>query len=270
MRQQSFFYFFIFYTFLILNMSLTASAIEDRRISRRITVNLNQHTVNVRPVIKGAFEEAACSLTEAYLKNSIMEWCIRGLDRKKHEQFLHTLFKNMINQASLLSRDFAIQVDGCKGILTWTNSPNGFSWPRILGTAKLARLIGWTSALRAVTKVAPSCDKMKRKILANYPQYITIGYVGVLPHEQHKGYGAALVQYVLDKADDAKHPVYVEASDPASVRFFESFGFSVQTTVFIANHQELPVALMVREPIVSGSPERLSIRPGRRTSGNSL
>lgn len=35
-------------------MSLTASAIgEDRHISRKLTINLNHHIVNVRPVIKG-------------------------------------------------------------------------------------------------------------------------------------------------------------------------------------------------------------------------
>lgn len=197
-----------------------------------------------------------------------MEWCVRGLQQKNHEEFLYTLFKNMIDQASLQSRDFALQVDGCKGVLTWTNNPSGFSWPRVLGTAKLARLIGWTSTLRAITKVGPSCDKMKRKIMAGHSKYITIGYVGVLPHEQHKGYGSALVHHVLDKADNVKHPVYVEASDASSVKFFEQFGFKIQATVFIANRNDLSVALMVRQPTISGAPERLSIRPGRRDSDN--
>jgi GNAT superfamily N-acetyltransferase len=209
-------------------------------------------------------------LTEAYSKNAIIGWCVRGLEQKKYEEFLYTLFKNMINYSSIQSRDFALQVEGCKGVLTWTNNPQGSAWPRVLSTAKLARLIGWTSALRAVTKVGPSCDKMKRQIMAAHPQFITIGYVGVLPHEQHKGYGSALVNHVLSKADDAMHPVYVEAADPASVKFFEQFGFKVQATVFIANHQELPVALMLRLPVNYGSPKPLRIRPGRRDSDNSL
>lgn len=199
-----------------------------------------------------------------------MGWCIRGLNQKKHEEFLCTLFKSMINRASLQSRDFAIQVEGCKGVLTWTNNTHGLSWPRILSTAKLARLIGWTSALRAVTKVGSSCDKTKRRIMSKYPHYITIGYVGVLPHEQHKGYGTALVRFVLDKADAAKYPVYVEAIDPASVKFFEKFGFIVQATVFIADRSDLPVALMVREPVSPGFLERLRIRPGRRDTEASL
>lgn len=38
-------------------MSLTAPTIEDRRISRKLTVNINSHTVNVRPVIKGITEK---------------------------------------------------------------------------------------------------------------------------------------------------------------------------------------------------------------------
>ncbi|KAI8977069.1 hypothetical protein BDF20DRAFT_872767 [Mycotypha africana] len=246
------------------------TTINEKRISRKLTVNLNQHSVNVRPVIKGAFKEASNTLTEAYMNDSIMGWCFRGLEKSKHEDFLYTLFKNMINSASLQSRDFALQVEGCKGVLIWTNNPNGCPWPRVISAAKLARFIGYAAAVRAIVKVAPSCEKMRRKVMAAYPKFITIGYVGVLPHEQHKGYGTALVNQVLTKADEAKYPVYVEASDPASVQFFESFGFKVQATVFIANREELPVALMVRLPPIAGEPERLRIRPGRRDSDNSL
>ncbi|ORE12547.1 hypothetical protein BCV71DRAFT_252183 [Rhizopus microsporus] len=235
----------------------------ERKISRKLSVNVNQHTVNVRPIIKGAFKEAANSLTEAYYGNQIMGWCVRGLDQRKYEEFLYTLFKHMIDVSSLQSRDFALQVEGCKGVLLWTNNPNGNSWPRVLNTLKLARLIGLSAAIRAVTQVSPSCEKMKRKVMANHKQFITIGYVGILPHEQRKGYGSALVQHVLDKADEAKHPVYVEAPDTASVKFFENFGFKVQATAFIADY---PVALMVRMPIHLGSPEPLRVRPGRRNS----
>ncbi|KAI7903271.1 uncharacterized protein BX663DRAFT_508030 [Cokeromyces recurvatus] len=251
-------------------MSIATQILNDRQISRKLTVNINQYSVNVRPIIKGAIKEAAGTLTEAYSNNAIMGWCVRGLEKKKYEEFLYTLFKNMINDASIQSRDFAIQVEGCKGVLTWTNNTNSPSWPRVLNTAKLARLIGWASALRAIMKVSPSCDKMKRKIMSDYPQFITIGYIGILPHEQHKGYGTALVNYVLTKADEAKHPVYVEACNPNSVKFFEQFGFKVQATVYIANQSDLPVALMVRLPTVSGAPEPLRIRPGRRNTDNSL
>lgn len=245
------------------SLQMLATQTSDRKISRKLSVNVNQHSVNVRPIIKGAFKEAANSLTEAYEGNQIIEWCIRGLDQRKHEEFLFTLFKHMIDASSLQSRDFALQVEGCKGVLLWTNQLVSHPWPRMLNTLKLARLIGWSSALRAVTRVGPSCEKMKRKVMADHKQFITIGYVGVLPHEQRKGYGSALVHHVLDKADETKHPVYVEASDSSSVKFFENFGFKVQATVFIA---EYPVALMVRLPVREGVPERLQLRPGRRDS----
>lgn len=199
-----------------------------------------------------------------------MGWCVKGLEKRKHEEFLYTLFRQMINTASIHSRDFALQVEGCKGVLTWTNNPTTCAWPRVLSSAKLARLIGWTAAIRAVTKVAPSCEKMKRKIMSPFPQFITITYVGVLPHEQHKGYATALMNHVLAKADESKHPAYVEATDPQSVKFFELFGFKVQATVYIGGREELPVALMIRLPTVSGVPGRLRIRPGRRDSDDSL
>ncbi|KAI8374797.1 hypothetical protein BD560DRAFT_350119, partial [Blakeslea trispora] len=228
-------------------MSLaTSNLFSNSSLSRKSTIGSEVHLPNVRPIVKGAYKEAANTLTEAYIKDNIMGWCVQGLEQKKHEDFLHTLFEHIIHVSSTQSRDFALQVDGCKGILVWTNNTNSSPWPRVLSTMKLARLIGWTSAMRAVTKVGPSCDKLKRKIMASHPKFITLCHVGVLSHERHKGYGTSLVNHVLSKADEAKHPVYVEVSDPDRVKFFEQFGFEVQGTVFIANRNELPVALMVR------------------------
>jgi GNAT superfamily N-acetyltransferase len=209
-------------------------------------------------------------LTDAYFSDVIMGWCLRGLDKTKQEDFLHKLFNSVISTTTLQSRDFAIQVDGCKGVLVWTNNHNSFSWPRVLSTAKLARLIGWVSALRAVTKIGSVCDKVKKTLMVEHPHFITIGYTGILPHEQRKGYGSALVKHVLDKADDAKQPVYVEACDPNTVLFFEKFGFTVHATIFIANRQDLPVAAMVRMPSNHGEPNVLRIRPGRTISELSL
>ncbi|KAI8378847.1 hypothetical protein EDC96DRAFT_493391 [Choanephora cucurbitarum] len=229
-------------------MSLTAPKLINSNLSRKSTIGSEIHLPNIRPIVKGAYKEAANTLTEAYIKDNIMGWCVQGLEQKKHEEFLHTLFEHIIYASSTQNREFALQVDGCKGVLIWTNKGSS-PWPRVFSTMKLARLIGWSSALRAVTKVGPSCDKLKRKMMAQHPKFITICHVGVLSHENRKGYGSSLVSHVLKKADEANYPVYVEVSDPDGVKFFEQFGFEVKATVFIANRHDLPVALMVRLPM---------------------
>jgi hypothetical protein len=51
-------------------MSLTAPTIDNRHVSRKLTVNINQHSVNVRPVIKGntgSFMKTSMKLIEYHL-----------------------------------------------------------------------------------------------------------------------------------------------------------------------------------------------------------
>ncbi|CDS06660.1 hypothetical protein LRAMOSA09187 [Lichtheimia ramosa] len=245
----------------------------SNRITRQLTVNLDQQHINVRPIIKGAIKEAAHTLTSAYnstsSSNSVLvanSWLCHN--SSKHDEFLYVLFKNIANAATLASRDYAIQVEGCSGVLIWSLQRKRpiRAWipPCLGGTLRLARLIGWTSALKSAIQFQPSCTKMRRKLMAEDEDYITIHYVGVLPHERHKGYGRALLQHVLDKADAAHYAVYAEVSDAYNVAFFEKMGFIIRANVVTNN---IPVFLMVREPVISPqspSPIPLIISPGRR------
>ncbi|KAI7868991.1 hypothetical protein BDF14DRAFT_1786672 [Spinellus fusiger] len=235
-------------------------------LSRQPTLRADENDINVRPVVKGAIQEASHTLKEAYASNEVLGWCARGTQHSKHDEFLYTLFKNTINNASLHSRDFAVQVDGCQGVLIWSNEPQGYSWPRIMGTIKLARLTGWASAHRAFMKFQPTCNKMRRRVIADDSrEYITIGFIGVLPHQQRKGLGKALLQHVLIKADESHCPVYVEVPNPDSVPLFEHFGFVVCGSAGVSS-MDLPIFSMVREPVLEQVAKPLRIRPGRSDS----
>lgn len=212
----------------------------------------------------GAVKEAAHTLTEAYINNAVVGWRANETGRsEQHDEFLFTLFKKIINEAMLTSRDFAIQVDGCKGILIWRIMG---CWPSsINGTLKLARLIGWTAALRTWSKFQPSCDKVRRRVLGSCGrQFLSIGYLGVLPHEQHRGYGTALMQHVLDKADDAHYYVYAEVSDERTLGFFTQFGFTVRAEMNISPSST--TFLLIRDPVLRDEPVSLQVQPGRSKS----
>ncbi|KAI8143525.1 hypothetical protein BJV82DRAFT_668571 [Fennellomyces sp. T-0311] len=240
-------------------MSLSTVPVDERRISRKLTVNVEQTQINVRPVIKGAIKEAAHTMADAYSR-STMFGC--ELDSPRHDEFLYTLFKTMISTATLESRDFAIQVEGCTGVLVWTNANHGYHWPQVFGTAKLASFIGWPAALRATMKLQPYCDKIRRKVMKGYPYYITIGYMGVLPHEQRKGFGSALLHHLTDKADAVQQPICAQVNDDKALQFFKKFGFTVAAELKNGS------LFMVREPVVmtNTQPQPLRIRPGRRIS----
>lgn len=176
----------------------------------------------------------------------------------------------MVNTASVQSRDFAVQVDGCKGVLIWSNRSQLFSWPQTINTFKYARRLGWTAALKAILKLqSSSADKMRRKIMAEYPKHIIIGFIGVLPHEQGKSVGTALVEYLLEKADQSHYPVYVEATDYQNVKFFERLGFVSQDQIVLSSDQMYTLTPMVRQPVAMNDPVAFQVRPGRRDSDKS-
>lgn len=135
----------------------------------------------------------------------------------------------------------------------------------------MARLIGWTSARRTFMRFQPACDKLRRTLMGplNERGYLIIHYLGVLPIEQGKGLGRAMVEHILQKADDAHCPVYVQVDRPETVDFFERFGFTVRAKAGVVGHEGPEMAILVRDPETSlnmASPGPLQIAPGRRIS----
>ncbi|KAI8085871.1 uncharacterized protein B0P05DRAFT_534042 [Gilbertella persicaria] len=246
--------------------------VSESNLCRKLTVNLDQQQLNVRPVIKAAINEASNTLTDAFVSNKALEWSARNLDPTKRDHFLVNLFKTMIDTASLQSRDFAVQVDGCRGVLVWSDRSQLFSWPQTISTFKYARLLGWTAALKTLVKLQSSTsEKTRRKLMAGYPRYIAIGFIGILPQEQHKGLGTALMEYVLNKADESHYPVYVEATDPQAVKFFERFGFVSHGQISLGKDQtNTSLTPMIRSSVAMNEPKSLRIRPGRQDSDRSL
>ncbi|KAG1306603.1 hypothetical protein G6F64_007472 [Rhizopus arrhizus] len=187
-------------------------AIDERRISR-------------------AIKEAAHILTEAYQSNKTLKTYF-----EKSEAVLFNLFRNMVQTA--WNRSSVIQVEGCKGVLVWSDQP--FHWSQLIQTSKYARLLSFCGH-KSVH------DKIRRHIMAEYPKYIIISFIGVLEQEQGKGYGKALMTYLLEKV---KVPIYVEViNDTKSVKFFESFGFVAQGEMpLIVKEQVVYLVPMVHEP----------------------
>ncbi|MEM8642091.1 MAG: GNAT family N-acetyltransferase [Cyanobacteria bacterium P01_G01_bin.54] len=54
-----------------------------------------------------------------------------------------------------------------------------------------------------------------------------LGMLGVSPECQGQGIGGKLLQPVLQMADHAKQPCYLETTTPAAVRFYQRYGFEI-------------------------------------------
>lgn len=72
--------------------------------------------------------------------------------------------------------------------------------------------------------------------------------IGVAPDVQQGGYGAALLTPVLEEADQALQPIYLETFAPETVAYFENLGFEV----LASDHDPvlgLKYNAMLREPV---------------------
>ncbi|KAI7867596.1 hypothetical protein BDF14DRAFT_1881721 [Spinellus fusiger] len=221
----------------------------ESRLCRKITINADQRIINVRPIVQGAIKESAYTLTEAYASNSMLDWYDRHQNRQDHTPFFYHFFKEIIKTASRESCEFAVQVEGCKGVMVWTNHPRGLcSWLRPMSMAKLARWIRWSAALSTLITLPATLSKMRHDVLEDYERYITINYMGILPHEQRKGYGSALLCYLIEKANTSQYAIVVQVTDPMAILFFKSFGFCVKKQMYTVHSKDVSVVFMVRSP----------------------
>ncbi len=70
--------------------------------------------------------------------------------------------------------------------------------------------------------------------------------IGVDPQNQGKGYGSALMKYMLEKIDENKVPVYLETSTEKNVKFYEKLEFIVMKEAIIPDTR-VPVYYMLRK-----------------------
>lgn len=98
-----------------------------------------------------ADNEAAHTLVESY-RGISTPYCSSSKkmskDMAKTYVANHELFKAIIGAAASESRDFAIQVDGCKGILLWASSRLNYLHKAVRW--KLPGIFGWYQAMVSI------------------------------------------------------------------------------------------------------------------------
>jgi GNAT superfamily N-acetyltransferase len=72
-------------------------------------------------------------------------------------------------------------------------------------------------------------DRLATKYKPTAP-HLYVELVGVKPGEQGKGIGSKLLGHVLDAADAAGHPAFLETSNPKNVKLYERLGFDVTSS----------------------------------------
>lgn len=70
------------------------------------------------------------------------------------------------------------------------------------------------------------------KAHAEEPHYY-LEFIGTDPAHQGKGFGAALIQPMLERADEEGVGMYLESSKDSNIAFYGRFGFEVRRTIVL-------------------------------------
>lgn len=116
--------------------------------------------------------------------------------------------------------------DDRAGVAIWL--PPGWRGPSLVDSLRLvpalARLTGW----RRLREVAAAMEHLeqRRRALVPVPHWY-LSALGVDPDRQRQGIGSALLATVLERADRAGTPAYLETATAHNVLLYERFGFEV-------------------------------------------
>ncbi|KAG2201941.1 hypothetical protein INT47_000480 [Mucor saturninus] len=233
---------------------------QEKRLSRRLTVDTQEPYVSIRPIIKKADKEAAYTLSEAYADNILLNWITGAIkDKEKKFDMYQDIFKALIRTAASESREFAIQLNGCKGVLLWSEGHSDIlSVGNVMSKKRLWGSLGGLATMRATLIHHRHLSKMKKRIMAKR-DHLSVNFIGVLPAERKHGVGSHLLKYVLRKADQVQLPVFAEVWGNTCLGWFQKFGFEVQAEKNLSDKEKVCIYYVVREP--EFNPETPSTTP---------
>lgn len=195
---------------------------------------------DVRRMTRADLGPVARSLAEAFEHDPHFSWIIRD-DAKR---------------LGRLERGFSVFMSRL-----WLPQDQGYTHDQLIGGAlwmppgtwhvgPLTQLRLAAATIRALRGDTPRLLKALTFIERKHPRSPSHWYlpiIGVTPNWQGRGYGAALMQPVLERCDRDRTPAYLEASTPRNRALYERHGFEVVEECRYAKDGP-PLWRMWREP----------------------
>src|SRR4051812_20030253 len=186
-------------------------------------------------------DAVGAALADAFRDDPVIGWLI-PFDVAHREQRLLTFFTSM--SRSYLRRDKHAYLAGdAVGAALWS-APGSWALP----WSEIMRETG--PAMRAFGRNLPRALRTQLEAEAGHPKdpkHWYLGYLGVTCGHQGQGIGSVILREVLDRADAAGVPAYLESSNERNLTLYERHGFVV-TTSYAALGRGPTVWRMWREP----------------------
>jgi ribosomal protein S18 acetylase RimI-like enzyme len=166
-------------------------------------------------------DEVGRTLAGAFTDDPVIGWLI-PFDVDGRDERLATFFTSMAR--SYLRRDKHVYLaTGGVAAALWS-APGSWRLP-------MTEVLRETRpAMRAFGRSLGRALRTQLELEAGHPKephHWYLGYVGVAGSHQGQGIGSAVLREVLDQADDAHVPAYLESSNERNLSLYERNGFRV-------------------------------------------
>lgn len=186
-------------------------------------VTIAEATQEASGVRKGTLDEVpamARVLTQAFHDDPVFSWVLHG-DR---------------NRSRMLERGFELFLRR-----VWMEQEETYTTPGVVGAAVWERPGSWQLSAGRQLRLLPAMAAVFRNRLPRLlralvtlegghprePQHYYLPFIGVAPHWQGRGLGAALLAPVLGRCDRERAAAFLEASTPRNRALYERHGFTV-------------------------------------------
>lgn len=202
-------------------------------------------TASIASLQRPEFGEASNVLARAFFDTD--QWAAVVPDEAIRRSKLQQMFEGTLKTAHVAG-GVAERSDGFEAVALWLPPGRTFGfWPIVRSGFASARFVFTPPMLplRPMTRMLRQFDEEHKRRMPNPHWYLMA--LGADPDHQGRGFGSALVDHGVRRADAEGAPVYLETESGPNVHFYESLGFEVVGTIVIDAY-DLPMSILVRCP----------------------
>ena len=201
--------------------------------------------VSIASLRRSEFGEAGDLLARAFFDTD--QWAAVVPDEAIRRSKLQQMFEGTLKTAEVAG-GVSERSAGFEAVAVWLPPGQTFGfWSMVRSGFASARFMFTLPALPLgpMTRMLRQFDAEHKRRMPNPHWYLMA--LGVDPDHQGRGFGSALVDHGVRRADAEGMPIYLETESGPNVRFYETLGFDVLGELVIDAY-DLPMALLIRHP----------------------
>ncbi len=178
-------------------------------------------SIDVRPGHRGSVKELAGTLGRAFYDDPVMMWLLP--DSASRAKGLPRMFSAMARHHFLRGGGVQVAARRAIGAVALWDAPGCWKHSRLQEALMIPSFI---RVFGSRIGIGQELSEMMKREHPEEPHWY-LAMIGSDPSVRGQGFGKALMQAGLDRADADHAPAYLESTKPDNIPYYQRFGFEV-------------------------------------------